>query len=77
VGCAASSTEKSRPISRAITIFCWLPPERARAGSAGSAGRMSKRLTCSAAWAAMRAASSEAPRAKWCCRPKMRLSATE
>ena len=24
-----------------MTIFCWLPPESARAGSSGSAGRMS------------------------------------
>ena len=35
------------PISRAMTIFCWLPPESARAGSAASGGRMSNALISS------------------------------
>ena len=43
VGCATTSTSGSRASARARTIFCWLPPERVRAGARRSGGRMSNR----------------------------------
>ena len=34
-GCAATSTDGDANISRPMTSFCWLPPERASAGTSG------------------------------------------
>src|SRR3954452_18177181 len=41
VGCAATSTRGLFAISRAITTFCWLPPDNAAASVSGSPPRMS------------------------------------
>ena len=41
VGCATSNSLGPSVSSRPITSFCWLPPERARAGSVRSGGRTS------------------------------------
>src|SRR3546814_8925048 len=41
VGWPTSSTSGSRSISRASTIFCWLPPEKLSVFSRQSGGRMS------------------------------------
>ncbi len=43
VGWPTSSTSGSRSISRAMTIFCWLPPEKLAVFRSQDGGRMSKR----------------------------------
>ena len=43
VGWPTSSTSGSRSISRARTIFCWLPPEKLAVLRSQDGGRMSKR----------------------------------
>ena len=43
VGWPTSSTSGSRSISRAMTIFCWLPPEKLAVLRSQDGGRMSNR----------------------------------
>ena len=45
VGWAAMSAAGSRSISRASTVFCWLPPDRLPAGVCGPPPRTSKRAS--------------------------------
>src|SRR6059058_5813824 len=46
VGCAAISTRGSRATSRAITTFCWLPPESADARVAAAHVELVQQRAC-------------------------------
>ena len=62
VGWAARRMFGSRPISRASTTFCWLPPESAEARVSGPPPRTSKRWSSSRARLMIRAGNSQPKR---------------
>src|SRR5690606_34275433 len=79
VGCAAISRRSGRDSSRAMTTFCWLPPESVLAGVAALPVRMSNSAIRSVALDCTAAGLKIGPEANggWSCRSSTRLSATE